>query len=246
MMKSFSCRVVISYVIMVLLFVSLGSCQEELTYGSKVLPYDVDLSRPLSPFCIFPEFAFVDAGILGTFDPGDPVYLNMNPMDCLVSENDVRLSPFGIFPAGSQVTITDPDHGYKLVKFGTRGFPAVELRYFDVDGDEAYSLEDPVYLDFTPGKVNANDLRITSYKNYAAGSRVRDSDLDSDKPTLIFTGTLSFFNANGNINARGYGLYDGGDVIYADTQLPLSAVTVNDVRMSEGPIYLALAMQGPG
>jgi hypothetical protein len=152
----------------------------------------------------------------------------------MVSQNDVRLTPFGIFAAGSQVKPTDPDHDKQLIRFGASRYPVAELRYFDVDGGKVYSLEDPVYLDINPGTVGAGDIRITSYKDYPAGSRVRDSDVDSDKPTMTLPGMLCFYNANGNVNNGGWGFYDEGDVVYMDTQYPFYQVTVNDIRMSEG------------
>jgi hypothetical protein len=215
-----------------LLFSFQGVGEDELKYGSKVLANDVDESLALSPFYVGPEIAFVDAGITGVFDPGDPVYVNVDPSDSQVNENDLRLTPFNTFPAGTQVKIGDPDHGYTLSRFGSSGFPAAELRYFDVDGDKAYSLGDPVYLDLNPGTVNAGDIRITSYLGYEAGSRVSDAQSDSDKPTLTLPGMLCFFNANGNINNGGWGIYDYGDRIYIDTQYPFYEVTINDVRLA--------------
>lgn len=222
-----------STLMLALVFVSsLFVAQGQPVYGSKVLPYESDESQSVSPFYAGPIVAFVDAGIVGVFDPGDPVYLNIDPNDNLVSENDVRLTPFRELPAGSQVRIGDPDHGYKLIRFGTSGFPAAELRYFDVDGDKAYSLEDPVYLDLNPGLVNAGDIRITSYLTYTAGGRVRDSEVDSDKNTIILPGMFSFYNANGNVNNGGWAIYDVGDRVYMDTQYPFYKVTINDIRMT--------------
>ena len=62
--------------------------------------------------------------------------------------------------------------------------------------------------------------------------RVRDSDLDSVKPTMILPGKLTFYNANGNINNGGWAIYDAGDSIYLATRYPFSAVTINDIRIS--------------
>lgn len=205
-------------------------------YGSKVVPNDLDEAKALSPFYAGPEFAFIDLNDNGMFEPGDPVYLNINPADGVVSENDVRVTPFGTFPPGSQVRATDPDHDKPLIRFGTYRYPAAELRYFDMDGDKSYSLIDPVYLDLSPGILSAGDIRITGYPLdgpmiYPPGSRVRDSDLDSDKPTITLPGMLSFYNSNGDINNGGWGIYDTDDVIYMDTQYPFNAITVNDIRL---------------
>ncbi len=203
-----------------------------LVYGSKVVGSDVDEARALSPFYMGPEFAFWDVGIRGIFDPDDPVYVNIVPSDDEVSENDVRLTSFGEFPPGSLVSKADNDIGKTLTKFGTGTIPPAEPRYLDVSGDKAYSLEDPIYLDVDPGKINANDLRITGYKGYPAGSRVADSDLDNDLPTSTLPVMLSFFNANGNINNGGFAIYDGRDRVYMDTQYPFYMITINDVRLS--------------
>mgnify|MGYP000896121987 CR=1 FL=1 len=208
------------------------AAQEELKYGSKVLQNDVDESRAMNPFYVAPIFAFVDAGIIGTFDPGDPVYIHIDPNSNFVSENDLRITPFGDFPAGYQVGLSDPDYGNKLSRFGVMPYPAVELRYFDSKGDKAYSIDDPVYLDINPGKVNSGDIRITGYMGYEAGSRVEDSDVDADKPTSLLPGMFNFFNANGNINNAGWAIYDQGDKIYIDTQYPFYTITINDIRMA--------------
>ena len=163
--------------------------------------------------------------------------ININPADGVVSENDVRVTPFGTFPAGSQVVATDPDHDKPLKMFGTYHYPAAEPRYFDVNGDKAYSIEDPVYLNLNPGIVSAGDIRITGYPvntplpGLIPGSRVRDSDSDSGKPTSTLPGMLAFYNANGNINDAGRGIYDKDDVVYIATQYPFNAITVNDIRL---------------
>ncbi|MHC1631544.1 MAG: hypothetical protein ACXQT4_04530 [Methanotrichaceae archaeon] len=203
---------------------------DELEYGSKVKFGDTDESRALSPFYMGPEFAFWDVGTPDLFDPEDPVYINIDPTDDTISENDVRLTPFGILTAGSQVSKVDNDCGQKLTKFGTGKVPRVELRYLDVNGDGAYSLEDPIYLDVNPGTVNSNDVRITSYKGNPAGSRVKESDTDNGLPTSTLPGKLSFFN-NGDINNGGFAIYGRGDRVYIDTQDPFYIVTINDVRM---------------
>ncbi len=197
------------------------------------MPFDEDESRALSAFPTTPVFAYADAGILGVFDKEDPVYIHVDPSDDTVNENDLRLTPFKSYPAGSQVRLGDQDYGYKLKLFGISGMPGAQLVYFDVDGDGVYSLEDPVYLDVGPeyGRIDAGDVRITSYLIYPAGTRVRDSDEDNDKPAPILPGVLSFMNLNGNINSFGLAIYDQNDRIYVDMQYPFYTVTVNDIRL---------------
>jgi len=179
-----------------------------------------------------PEFAFWDGGIVGVFDRDDVVYINIDPTDDVVSENDIRLTPFGDLPAGSQVAKADNDIGKPLTKFGTATTPRAELRFLDAGGDRAYNLEDPIYLNVVPGEINPNDVRITNYKGFSAGSRVKDDDPDNGLKTSTLPGMLSFFNTNGNINNGGYAIYDRGDIVYMDTQYPFYVVTINDVRLS--------------
>lgn len=220
--------------ILVLIAVAMppSSANDEMHYGSKVMVNDLDESRALSPFYMGPEFAFWDGGIVGVFDRDDVVYINIDPTDDVVSENDIRLTPFGDLPAGSQVAKADNDIGKPLTKFGTATTPRAELRFLDAGGDRAYNLEDPIYLNVVPGEINPNDVRITNYKGFSAGSRVKDDDPDNGLKTSILPGMLSFFNTNGNINNAGYAIYDRGDIVYMDTQYPFYVVTVNDVRLS--------------
>ncbi len=225
-------RAALTMLILALVATSASSAGDEMQYGSKVMWNDVDESGALSPFYMGPEFAFWDGGIVGVFDHEDPVYINIDPTDNEVSENDVRLTPFGELPAGSQVAKADNDIGQPLSKFGTGTTPRAELRFLDVHGDRAYSLVDPIYLNVVPGHINSNDIRITNYQGYTAGSRVADSDLDNGLLTSTLPGMLSFFNTNGNVNNGGYAIYDKGDVVYMDTQYPFYVATINDVRMS--------------
>ena len=240
-MTSLSSRQVALFV---LIFISLASSAialDMLHYGSKVREHDIDESRPLSPFYIAPEFAFLDLNGNGIPDPDEPVYIHIDPTISRVSENDVRITSFGdnsspvtFFPAGSKVKATEPDHDKELRKFGAWHTPVAELRYFDVNGDKAYSIDDPVYLDFNHGFVTPGDVRINGYDNCSPGSRVKDSDPDSDKPTSTLPGMLCFYNADGDINNAGWAIYGAEDSIYLDTQYPFYTVTPNDIRMN-GP-----------
>ena len=211
---------------LLLLFISAlpSSADDELKYGSKVLWQDVDEARPL--VALPPStFNYVNDGVPG-FGPGDPVYLHFPP-PLLVNGNDIRLTPFGSIPAGTQVKIGDPDFGNTLLPL-----PATVV-YFDVNGDVLYSLGDPVYLDVLPfGSISAGDIRITGYLGYEAGSRVMDAQADNGKPTLAFPGDFRFFNVNGNLAPGSFAVYDYGDLVYIDTQWPFFVVTINDVRLT--------------
>ena len=205
-----------------------------LSFGSKVLPSDPDESKVLNRFYVDPDFAFYDGNTKGLFEPNDPVYIHISPTDSVVNVNDVRLTPFGNFPAGSQVGITDPDVGYPLSHFGTKGYPGAEVRYFDVNGNKTYSLDSSVYLDFNPGTVTSGDIRLTNSSPmfYGAGTRVKDSEIDSGKRTELLPGVLEFYNANGNTKNDASAAYDSGDLIYMATQSPFLEVTINDIRLS--------------
>ncbi len=214
--------------------------QGNLVFGSKVQSPDLDLSRALSPFCAAPKFAFIDLNDDGLPEANEPIYVHITHTFLVafrveklqVGKDDVRLTPFDGYPAGSQVAEADPDYGKDLLILGTLFCPIqAELRYLDADGDGAYSLPDPVYLQFDPAPIRSGDVRITGYLGYEAGSRVLASQADSGKLTTTLPGTFSFFNANGNINNRGEAVFDGGDVIYVDTK-PFGSVSVNDIRLS--------------
>lgn len=208
-------------------------------YGSKVELGDPDMGLALSPFYVSPEFAFWDKNENERLDPDEVVYLNINPTDDVVSENDVRLTDFvdppTTYHAGSQVSIGDFDLGRKLIKFGTAKNPRAELRYIDMDDKGPYSFEDEIYLIAEPVEVSQGDIRITGFlpSSYVPGSRVTAGEDDISHKTLTLPGMLSFLNKNGNINNGGYAIYDKGDVVYIDTQYPFYVVTVNDVRLSD-------------
>jgi hypothetical protein len=223
-MRGYPCIVLIS-IILLLLGCHPAFAEDNFKYGSKVLTNDLDESRALTT--LTPTFGYWDAGTTGLFDPGDIVYVDFDS-NGLVDENDLRLTPFGNLPAGSQVTKVDNDCGKTLTSFKPPAVPS----YFDVYGDGAYSISDPVYLDVCPSGINANDIRITSYQGYAAGSRVKDSDSDNTMPTKVLPGVLSFYNTNGDINSLGAAVYGASDVVYLDVQLPFGTVTMNDIRMT--------------
>src|SRR5512136_54789 len=100
-----------------------GNDQDTFQYGSKVLSYDIDEGHALSPFYIGPEFAFVDLNNNGIIEPNEPVYIHIDPTVSKVSENDLRITPYGGFQAGSKVEGDDPDHGKEIKKFGTGRYP---------------------------------------------------------------------------------------------------------------------------
>ncbi len=194
------------------------------TFGSKVEANDLDESKALNPFPYY-EFTFWDDGTPG-YDANDPVYIHFSPGNSIVSEYDIRLTPFSDFAAGTKVKRTDIDHDKRLTKFAN-----AEPRYMENDNIDGYSLGDPVYLDINPGTLGAKDIRLTNHLGYAAGTRINDSDTDRGMPTSTLPGGLGFYNSNGNIDSRGSGIYDSVDDVYIDVP-PSDEVTVNDIRIS--------------
>jgi len=155
------------------------------------------------------------------FDEGDVLYLHIGTA-AGIRPNDIRLTPFGLYPAGSKVTASDPDMGQLLTfAFGSPFLP--EIVYADVGGVMGqYDLEDTVYiktvLPFVPAQAGfaqlaTGDIRLTSAAGHPAGSRVRDFDADNGAfvrllhgPVPTFDtwgffdrGVVRFYNANGNL-----------------------------------------------
>ncbi|VVB62488.1 Uncharacterised protein [uncultured archaeon] len=224
----------------VLVFISLASSAVaiDLQYGSKVKQGDPDEGRVLSPFYFAPQFAFWDQEEDNSLGPGEPVYIHINPTVSRVSKNDVRITSFGdnsspYYPAGSKVKVNDTDYDKELRIFGKGRIPAAEIRYFDLNGNGTYSIDDPVYLVFNHGCfVTPGDVRITGYGVHPAGSIVREGDEDRYMRTSTIPGMLCFYNADGDIDNNGWAHYGIDDSIYVDTQYPFYTVTLNDIRMT--------------
>jgi hypothetical protein len=185
----------------------------------------------------------------GLYDDQDVAYLqfgsiNVPPALRIVRSNNIRLTGWGIYPAGSYVKPGDSDIGQQLMVLppqpplpsaGQTGF-----YYMNVAGGAGYDLGDPVYLKVQslPLPVplmpitGTNDIRITANAGFPAGSRVSLNDADAGKALTPFmapipaTGglfatnvgaiaTLMFFNANGNIlGPAGSAIFDDEDVVY--------------------------------
>ena len=178
----------------------------------------------------------------------------------IVRENNIRLTGWGPYPVGSYVHQGDSDIGQHLMP-APPAIPALGacgFYYLNVVGGPGYDLGDPVYLktqaNIPPTTLTTNDIRITGYDNYPAGSRVSLGDSDAGKQITPFKigfpgngnggpvvatfaptiGQLAFFNANGNtIFVPGLGpqpIYDNGDQVYLDVP-PLGVVSPNDIRL---------------
>ncbi len=113
-------------------------------FGSKVLPNQSDIGRPLFPLSAETTMAFWDIGTPG-YDEGDPVYLHIGPSASgTTNANDVRLTFFANASPGSKVTFHDYDMNKPI-----KQLPSI-ISFLDLHGSRAYDLDDPVYLHHFP------------------------------------------------------------------------------------------------
>jgi hypothetical protein len=212
------------------------ACASEYAFGTKVLLTDKDMGKPLFAMPDGTTVAFWDTGVVPGYDENDVVYLHTSTATT-VNSNDIRLTPFGDFPAGSKVTPYDNDIGMPLTSL-----PA-SIRYLNIYGSVNYNLGDPVYIHQNLPCLNppsafatiTNDVRLTEVRGLIPGTKVRDFDPDQNKlfgliPTNLEP--IGFFDANGN------GVYDYPDDVYLNFPFGVQPgiVAVNNVRLS-GPIY---------
>lgn len=194
-------------------------------FGTKVTPMDSDLGLPLGtmPGTTVVYWDIINPG----YDPNDIVYLHTPGL--AVNANDIRLTPFANYPAGSKVDPVDNDFGMLVTPF-----PGLEIRYANLYNGVSYDLEDPVYVHQAagPGKVVTviNDVRLTGALGLIPGRMINSLDTDSGKllgniwPTKI---PIGFLDMNGN------GIYDGIDDVYLNIWGGVSnTVSVNSVRLT--------------
>jgi len=154
--------------------------------GSYVKPIDSDMGKPLMPLPaltsgIAVSYYYLDvSGGIG-YDLGDPVYLKvLSPTAAVgVGTNDIRITANAGFPAGSKVSLNDPDAGKQLTFFkitagaGIGGptissapVPVAQFSFFNANGNTLanfpiYDDGDVVYFDVTPlNVVSPNDIRL--------------------------------------------------------------------------------------
>ncbi len=234
-------------------------------FGTKVQSGDPDVGLPLSGFSPFvgippqnPAFlAYWNIGSTpGLYDDQDVAYLEFGGSP-VVKANDIRLTGWGAYPAGSYVKPGDSDIGQTTTPPPPLpSWPSIRFYYMNVAGG-GYDLGDPIYLKAIsaafPVMTNANDIRITANAGFPAGSRVSLNDPDAAKPLTSFMpvpaipaaggplftapaapiAQLAFYNANGNVLGVFPGsqpIYDEGDVVYFDVT-PVNIVSPNDVRL---------------
>jgi hypothetical protein len=251
----------------------------EYAYGTKVLPGDNDMGLPTHQFGVPGQtplqgplyIAMVDIGsVPGAVDAEDVFYLHIGGIPAplplpvtspgaTVHANDIRLTQFGNLPAGSKVTPQDNDIGLQLY---LPPLGAGQIHWLDLYGTNAitafvpgYDLQDPVIINVLPPapapatSTALNDIRLSNSEGMPAGTKIRNSDPDSDRhwapgplisatPTILTpTQIIRYFDANGN------GIYDYPDDVYLKFPAlpspanPTTSVEVNDVRIS-GPAQM--------
>jgi hypothetical protein len=227
--------------------------------GSKVNINDQDVGRPLYMLC--PDLKYRDTGDeINNYDLSDPVYLDTDgDEDGYVETNDIRITPFSVFPPGSKVKRTDPDINAALIRLRNWS-----IACFDLNGNEIYDLCDQLYLHNSDmgNETALGDIRVTSSMYYQSGSKVKNFDNDFNKPIFDLMGIMSgdddqvcirFYNANGNyliqdadkisypLEDFAKPIYDSPDQVYLDIISPderdrstpsIGHVDVNDRRLS--------------
>jgi hypothetical protein len=204
-------------------------------FGTKVLPNDNDIGKPLFAMPAGTTIAYWDTGAPG-YDDMDVVYLHTP--GATVNPNDIRLTAFGNTHApGSKVTPQDNDIGVPAILI----VPA-SIVYLDLFGSANYDLLDPVYMHRTLAFLTiVNDVRLNITPGFGLmpGTKVRDFEPDLNKviggvPVALPLppgSNIGFFDVNGN------GAYDYFDDVYMNfpAGIPKGTVVVNNVRLS-GPV----------
>lgn len=218
-------------------------------FGSKVVSGDMDEGHLLAQFALPGQtpihVGFWDIGTTrGVPDEGDVIYLHFGPPAGPVAVNDIRLTPFGIYGAGSKVTAADNDLGKGIIPLA-----GAQIRFADVGGVIGlYDSMDTVYITRSPPALTkTGDIRLTSAGAFPAGSVVRDFDPDNNHPVvflapiplgIVASPTIRFYNKNGNVGLPPplLPIYDAPDDVYlsfSPAPPPLFGfVTPNDIRLS--------------
>jgi len=183
-------------------------------------------------------------------DEGDVIYLYFSPLAAgPVATNDIRLTSFGAYGAGSKVTAADNDLGKGIVQLRN-----ARICFADVGGViGSYDSMDTVYIVRPPTiRTKTGDIRLTSADVLPAGSVVRDFDPDNNHPVIALTTpafpitggaavlspTIRFYNRNGNVGPLPlrFQIYDAPDDVYLSIAPSLQPgfgfVAPNDIRLS--------------
>jgi hypothetical protein len=227
------------------------------SFGTVVHIGDPDVGLSLDAFSWHADQLPLDLGywdigpVPRMYDEGDVVYLHIGGAvscsDTHIASNDIRLTPFGNYEAGSKVAATDNDIGQIL-----NTLPDYYGIYFmDLHGiSDQYDAGDTAYFKVrtNPYRTQTNDIRVTPIptKGLLAGTKVKNFDEDHDKPIIQMVcfpvmsdpwwpvANIRFYNVNGNVNAVGAPVYDQPDIVYVDVPGPRIAgeVSPGDIRLT--------------
>ena len=129
-----------AFVLAIIALMVCPACGSVYPFGSKVMPGDLDIGRPLFPLPSETTVAFWDIGTPG-YDEADPVYLHIGQSAShTTNANDVRLTFIDNVSPGSKVTFQDFDMNKPLKQMHSI------ICFLDIHGSRAYDLDDPVYL----------------------------------------------------------------------------------------------------
>jgi hypothetical protein len=233
-------------------------------FGTKVTSVDTDFSFPLrlygapNPGTYF-SIGYWETGAVLGYDSTDVVYLHQGPLGSGASgvlANDVRLTPFGLYPPGTKVTPFDNDIGQPLALLPNPG--GATIAWVNLYGSPGFDFDDPVYIhagSVIPGitQTATYDIRLTPVGQDGQGSKLGNLDPDLPKTfapgvagsspnpitvTSATTGQILFIwqPSVKYVDINGNNQYDYLDDVYLCAGAPAaSAVRANDVRLS-GPV----------
>ncbi len=224
-------------------------------FGTKVSSIDTDFGSPLR-FYMAPNppggfaIGYWETNAVLGYDDTDVVYLHQGFLTSGVLANDVRLTPFGLYPSGSKVTPFDNDIGQPL-----SGLPGTAtIVWVNLYASPGFDFDDPAYIHagtVPPDTQTATyDIRLTNVDQKVQGSKLSNLDPDLPKTFVAPPGpagspnpitsttpggiiaaapTVRYVDINGNNQ------YDYPDDVYLCVGAPLAfVVRANDVRLS-GP-----------
>jgi len=158
--------------------------------GSYVKATDSDIGQQLLPWNLataFPAGAATGFGFMNLaggagYDLKDPIYLKAgSATGANTGTNDIRITSVAGFPAGSRISLSDPDAAKPLTQFYVGGLatppagpqfpasavvPVAQLAFFNANGNTQgalpiYDEGDVVYFDIAPFFiVSPNDVRL--------------------------------------------------------------------------------------
>lgn len=229
-------------------------------FGTKVTSVDTDFSFPLRSYGapnpgVYFSIGYWETGAVLGYDSTDVVYLHQGPVASPVWANDVRLTPFGLYPPGSKVTPFDNDIGQPLGVLPNGG---ATIGWVNLFGSPGFDFDDPVYIHAGPVVPNVDqtatyDIRLTAVGQDGQGLKLGNLDPDLPKTfapgvpgsspnpttrTSAITGEIQFAwqPSVKYVDINGNNQYDYLDDVYLCAGAPAAwVVRANDVRLS-GPV----------